>query len=163
MWMIILAITVCSLTNSYWIVCALQTNNNYTFFFEHHNLHISVFIYSCSWYEFHMEALKHILISNEQVHNFNEWAYLYEYNTHIKKKNLDSGIRTWKRDLRISTSPLLRRLVYQGTWATNQSIAFTSVLLSEDLEKSSTLIPDFLQIRQTCWCLCLTDIRHKSL
>jgi hypothetical protein len=36
-------------------------------------------------------------------------------------------------------------------------------LLSEDSEKSSTLIPDFLQIRQTCWCLCLTDVRHKSL
>jgi hypothetical protein len=28
--------------------------------FDHHNLHISVAISSCSWYEFHTEALKHI-------------------------------------------------------------------------------------------------------
>jgi hypothetical protein len=38
-----------------------------------------------------------------------------------------------------------------------------SVLLSEDSDKSSTLIPDLLQIRQTYWCLCLTDVRYKSL
>jgi hypothetical protein len=31
-----------------------------TFFFENHNLHILVSISSCSWYELHMEALKHI-------------------------------------------------------------------------------------------------------
>jgi hypothetical protein len=83
--------------------------------------------------------------------------------THALKKYLDSGIRTCKRDFRISASRLLCRLVHQGTWTTNRSIAFTSVLLSEDSEKSSTLIPDFLQIRQTCWCLCLTDVQHKSL
>jgi hypothetical protein len=62
--MIILTITVCSLTNSYWTACALQTNNNWTFVFEHHNLYISVAISSYSWYEFHMEALKHIQINN---------------------------------------------------------------------------------------------------
>jgi hypothetical protein len=80
-----------------------------------------------------------------------------------QKKYLDSGIRTRKRDLIINVSPLLCRLVYQGTWATNRNIGLTSVLLSEGSDKSSTLIPDFLQIRQTCWCLCLTDVQHKSL
>jgi hypothetical protein len=96
------------------------------------------------------------------VHNFNEWAYLCEHNTRIKKY-LDNGIWTCKRDLHINASPLLCWFVYQRTWSTNRSIAFTSVLLSEDSEKSSTLIPDFLQIRQIFWCLCLTDVRHKSL
>jgi hypothetical protein len=82
---------------------------------------------------------------------------------HTHKKYLDSGIRTCKRDFRINGSPLPCRLVYQGTWPTNRNIAFTSGLLSEDSDKSSTLIPDFLQIGQTCWCLCLTDVRHKTL
>jgi hypothetical protein len=83
--------------------------------------------------------------------------------THALKKYLDSGIRTCKRDLCINASPLLCRLVYKRTWATNRNIAFTFVLLSEDSDKLSALIPDFLQIRQTCWCLCLTDVRHKIL
>jgi hypothetical protein len=87
---------------------------------------------------------------------------LCEYNTRIKNY-LGSGIRTCTHDLRTNASPLPCRLVYEGTLATNRSIAFTSVLLSEDSDKSPTLIPDFLQIRQTCWCLCLTDVRHKSL
>jgi hypothetical protein len=73
------------------------------------------------------------------------------------------GIRTFKRDLRINASSLPCRLVYEGTWPTNRSIAFISVLLSEDLEKSLTLIHVFLPIWQTCWCLCLTDVWHKSL
>jgi hypothetical protein len=59
--------------------------------------------------------------------------------------------------------PLPCRLAYDGTWATNRSVAFTSVLLSEDSEMSLTLIQVFLQIRQTHWCLCLTDVRHESL
>jgi hypothetical protein len=87
---------------------------------------------------------------------------IYANITHTLKY-LDSGIRTCKHDLRISAGHLLCQLIYQGTWATNRSIAVTSVLLLEDSEKSSTLIPDFLQIRQTCWCLCLTDVWHKSL
>jgi hypothetical protein len=83
--------------------------------------------------------------------------------THALKEYLNSGIRTCKRDLRINASRLLCRLVYEGTWASNRNIVFTSLLLLEDSDKSSTLIPDFLQIRQTCWCLCLPDVRHKTL
>jgi hypothetical protein len=45
---------------SYWTVYVLQTDNNYTFSFEYHNLHILVSISSCSWYEFHMGIFKHI-------------------------------------------------------------------------------------------------------
>jgi hypothetical protein len=58
---------------------------------------------------------------------------------------------------------------YHADWSTREhgqwteKKAFTSVLLSENSDKSSALIPDFLQIRQTCWCLCLTDVRHKTL
>jgi hypothetical protein len=87
---------------------------------------------------------------------------LCEYNTRVKKI-LDIVIRTCKRDVIINTSPLLCRLVGQGTWATNRNIALTCVLLSEDLGMSSTLITDFLKIKQTCWCLCLTDFRHKTM
>jgi hypothetical protein len=46
---------------------------------------------------------------------------------------------------------------------TNRSIAFTSIMLLEDSEKSLTLIHVFLQIRQTYWCLCLIDNGYKSL
>jgi hypothetical protein len=70
----------------------------------------------------------------------------------------DAGNRTCKNDLRINASPLPCRLVYEGTWASNRSIAFTSVLLLEDSEMSLTLIAVFLEIRQTYWCLCLTDV-----
>jgi hypothetical protein len=51
-------------------------------------------------------------------------------------------------------------MVCEGTWAT---ISFTSVLLLEGSEKSLTSIHVFLEIKQTYWCLCLTDIWHKSL
>jgi hypothetical protein len=83
--------------------------------------------------------------------------------THALKNYLDSEIRTCKHDIRINASPLLCQLVYQRTWATNRSIAFTSFFHSEDSEKSSTLILDFLQISQTCWCLYLIDVPHKTL
>jgi hypothetical protein len=63
----------------------------------------------------------------------------------------------------MNDSPPSYQLVYEGTWATNQSIAVTSILLLEDTEKSLTLIHIFLQIRQVYWCLCLIDIWHKSL
>jgi hypothetical protein len=134
---------------------------------------------------------------------------LCEHNTHIKKIHLDIAIRTCKWDLRISTSFLPCRLVYEGTWAHNRSRiwgshggeyedgfalmmeaartsetlvkfyqttrrfnqkqpssnwrTFSSVLLSEDSEKSLTLIHVFPQTRQTYWCLCLTDVWHKTL
>jgi hypothetical protein len=67
---------------------------------------------------------------------------------------LDIGNRSCKHDLHINAGPLPCRLVYEG------SIAFTSVLLSEDSEMSLTLIHVFVQIRQTYWCPCLTD--HPS-
>jgi hypothetical protein len=47
--------------NTYWTAYALQTNSNYTVCSEYHNLHISVLISSCSWYEFQMEILNHIV------------------------------------------------------------------------------------------------------
>jgi hypothetical protein len=71
--------------------------------------------------------------------------------------------RTCKHDLRNNASPLTCRLVYKGTCATIRSITFTSVLLSEDSEMPLILIYVFLQIRQTYWCLCLTDVWHESL
>jgi hypothetical protein len=113
-----------------------------------------------------MLALKG-LFSRPEI--FNKMSRIFELQPRISfvsirtQHYLDSGIRTFKRDPRINASPLPCRLVYEGTWETNRITAFTSVLLSEDSEKSSTLIPDFLQIMQTCWCLCLTDFRHKSL
>jgi hypothetical protein len=45
----------------YWTVYALQTNNDYTFSFKYHNLHILIYISNCSWYAFHMEILKHVI------------------------------------------------------------------------------------------------------
>jgi hypothetical protein len=75
----------------------------------------------------------------------------------------DTENRSYVHDLRINVNPLTYRLVYEGTWETNRSIAFTSVLLSEDSEMSLTLIHVFLQIRKTYWCLCLTDVWHESL
>jgi hypothetical protein len=83
--------------------------------------------------------------------------------THALKKYFDNGIRICKRHFCINASSLPCRLVYEGTWATKRNIIFASVLLSEDSEKSSTLTPDFLQIRQTCWRICLTHVLHKSL
>jgi hypothetical protein len=87
-------------------------------------------------------------------------------NNSLKNKKIqysDIGNRTCKHDLRINPSPLPCRLVYEGTWSTNRSTAFTSVSLSEDSEMSLTSIHVFLQIRQTYWCLCLTDVWHESL
>jgi hypothetical protein len=40
---------------------SVQTNNNYAFSYDHENLHITVSISSCSWYELHMEIPKHIV------------------------------------------------------------------------------------------------------
>jgi hypothetical protein len=53
--------------------------------------------------------------------------------------------------------------MYEGTWATNGSIAVISILLSEDSEKSLTLIHVFLEIKKTYWYLCLIDMWHKLL
>jgi hypothetical protein len=53
-----LMITFLSLTKCYRIVYyALQTNNNYTFSFEYHNLHILVSTSKCSWHYFNMDIL----------------------------------------------------------------------------------------------------------
>jgi hypothetical protein len=79
--------------------------------------------------------------------------------THALKIYLDIETRTCKRDLRINAIPV----PYEGTWATNRSIAFTFVLPSEDSEMPLTLIRVFLQIKQTHWCLCGKDIFHKPL
>jgi hypothetical protein len=65
-------------------VCALETTVASSF--KYHDLHISVSISSCSWYEFRTEVLKHFL-ENVQVHNFNE--YLYELNIRIKNEHAD--------------------------------------------------------------------------
>jgi hypothetical protein len=83
--------------------------------------------------------------------------------THVLKNIFRHWIQTYGHDLYINASTLSYRLVYEGIWATNRSIAFTPVLLSECLEKALTSIHVFLQIRQTYWCLCLTDAWPKSL
>jgi hypothetical protein len=70
MWMTILMITLWSLTKGYWTAYALYTNNNYIFSFKHHNLHISVSISSCSWYEFQTEILKHIVVEKYTAAQF---------------------------------------------------------------------------------------------
>jgi hypothetical protein len=49
------------INKSYLTAHALQTNNNYTFSYEYHNLHILVSFSNCSWYEFDMEMLKHVV------------------------------------------------------------------------------------------------------
>jgi hypothetical protein len=54
-------ITFSLLTKGHRTVDALQTNNNYIFSSKYQNLHISLSISSCSWYEFHMEIFKHIV------------------------------------------------------------------------------------------------------
>jgi hypothetical protein len=61
-------------------------------------------------------------------------------NNKSRKKTQYSDIRnrTCRHDLRINASPLPCQLVYEGTWAANRSIAFTSVLLSEDSEMPLT-------------------------
>jgi hypothetical protein len=57
-------ITFCSLTNSYWTVCAFTDKQQLGFLFEHHRMSVSLPISICFWYEFHMEALKHTWINN---------------------------------------------------------------------------------------------------
>jgi hypothetical protein len=46
------------LNKSYWTMHSLQANNNYTYPLKYYNVHILVFITSCSWYELHMDILK---------------------------------------------------------------------------------------------------------
>jgi hypothetical protein len=58
---------------------------------------------------------------------------------------------------------------YHADWTTRdrgqpiEVLHSPSVLLSEDSQNSLTLIHGFLEIRQTYWCLCLTDVWHESL
>jgi hypothetical protein len=81
----------------------------------------------------------------------------------VNNKSRKNKKNTVFRDRESILQPLPCRLAYEGTRATNRSIAFTIVLLSEDSEMSLTLIHVLLQIRQTYWCLCLTDVWHESL
>jgi hypothetical protein len=129
MWMIILMITYCSSTKSYWIACALQTSKNKMFSFEYHDLHILVSISSCFWYEFHTEVLKHIFEKYTSAQFLLVFAQIQH--NHYKKKYADIGIWTHKRNLHFNSSPLPWQLACEGTQPDQRNITFSSVFSSE--------------------------------
>jgi hypothetical protein len=128
----------------------------------HSLLNITIYIF---WYPFPIALgmrstwkFWNILSNKIQLHSLNE--YLYEYNICIKENIYwyhDSNSHIF--DLCINAI-LLPQFVYQWIWMSEQRTAFTFILpwnLVTCVRKSLTLIYAFLQIRQTYWCLCLTD------
>jgi hypothetical protein len=101
MWLVILMITFLSLTKAYWTVYDLQTNINYTFNSEYHNLHTLVLTSSCCWYEFHTRTFWNIFFSTTQLHSLNE--YLSKY---LCLKEIWHQTCTCKCNLCINPSPL---------------------------------------------------------
>jgi hypothetical protein len=125
MQMIMLTITFCSFTESYWTMYALQTNNNYTLSFEYHNLHIFVFTSSCSWYEFHVEIFKHI--TEQHITPHFKWVFV-RIQICIKKKYANIRIQTCICDLCSNASLPPYQLVYQWILTSTQSTLFTFIL-----------------------------------
>jgi hypothetical protein len=82
-WMMMLTITFPFITKGYWAAYASQANSKYAFSSEYHNLRISIFISICSWYHFYTNILKHIYLSNIQLHSLNEYLLRIQHRRYI--------------------------------------------------------------------------------